>query len=359
MKKYIKKHGSAKEWVLIVAAALLVIVGGAWGLRTWYYQSLEPVSNSQQITYFTVDSGDSVSQISKNLKAANLIKSTRAFDTYVRTNSLFASLQAGTYALSPSMSSQEIVSKMTKGEVAKNLLTILPGKRLDQIKEAFAGAGYSQTQIESAFKPSNYSGHPALASLPAGASLEGYLYPDSFQQQSNIPPEAIIRQSLDQMAKYLTPDVTSGFRAQGLSTHEGVILASIVLREYSNPLDEAQIMPKIAQVFLLRLKQGMALQADPTAIYGALNDGIKLPEGSGRASAAINHDSPYNTYLHQGLPPGPISNANANALRAVANPATSTYLYFVAGDDCVVRFTHTLAEHQAAAAKHLGSGCQR
>ena len=359
LRKLPQKYGWLKEWVLVITAALVIILGTAWGLRTWYSHSLQPVSHSTQIVYFTVESGENVSQIGKKLKQASLIKSTRAFETYVRSNNLFGFLQAGTYELNQSMSSQEIVSKLTKGEVAKNLLTILPGKRLDEVKEAFIKQGYTVDQIERAFNPANYRDHPALASLPAGASLEGYLYPDSYQKLSDTPAEAIVRQSLDEMSEHLTPEVISGFKAQGISTYEGIILASIVLKEYSNPTDEAEIMPKIAQVFLSRIRQGIALEADPTAIYGAVKDGVQLPSGTGRASTAIAHDSPYNTYQHPGLPPGSISNTNANALKAVANPATSTYLYFLTGDDCVTRFSHTLQEHEEATARYLKNGCQR
>jgi len=356
---FLKKHDWLKDWGLIIAATVIIIIGGAWGLRTWYSHNLQPVSQSQQIIYFTVESGDPVGLIGEKLKDANLIRSTRAFETYVRSNNLFSDLQAGTYELSPSMSTQEIVTKLAGGEVAKNLLTILPGKRLDQIKEAFAKEGYSAQQIETAFNPAKYTGHPALASLPAGASLEGYLYPDSYQKLADTPAEAIVRQSLDEMNGHLSAEIINGFKAQGLSTYEGITLASIVLREYSNPPDEVEIMPKIAQVFLLRIRQNIALEADPTAIYGAINDGISLPTGSGRASTAIAHDSPYNTYLHPGLPPGPISNTSANAMKAVAAPTTTTYLYFLTGDDCVTRFSHTLDQHEEAIAQHLKTGCQR
>jgi len=350
LKKQTKRPTWIKDWLLIIVVSLTFIVGGAWALRSWYYHNLSPLSQSQQISYFTVETGDSVSRIAKNLKNANLIRSSRAFETYVRSNSLFSSLQAGTYGLSSSMSVQEIVGKMTNGDVAKNLLTILPGKRLDQVKEAFMASGYSQSAVDLAFRASNYRDHPALASLPAGASLEGYLYPDSYQKQSNTPPEAIIRQSLDEMDKHLTPEIISGFRAQGLDTFQGIILASIVLKEYSNSADEKEVQPKVAQVLLSRLAQGIALQADPTAFYASALAGVKN---------SLSIESPYNTYLHSGLPPGPIGNVTANSMRAVAFPATSDFLYFVAGDDGKVHFSHTLAEHQANTEKYCTTACGR
>lgn len=344
MRRIIKKHGWLKVSAAAIAASLLLVIGGVWSLRTWYYHNLGPVSQSQQVTYFTVESGDSLHLIAKNLKQAGLIRNSRIFETYVRGNALYDNLQAGTYVLSPSMSSQEIVNLLVGGKVAKDLLTILPGKRLDQIKQAFAKAGYSDTQIDKAFNPATYTGHPALASLPTGASLEGYLYPDSFQHQANTPAKTIVSQSLDEMQKYLTPDIIKGLSAQGLNTYQGVTLASIVLQETGNP----RYAPTVAQVLLSRLKQNMPLQADPTAFYASAIAGVQK---------SLSIESPYNTYLRTGLPPGPISNVTKAALQAVAKPATTTYLYFVAGDDGVVHFSYTQAEHQAAVEKYCTKAC--
>lgn len=346
MRKLVKKHGWWKIWIIAAAAVILLIIGGVWGARTWYYQNLKPVSSSEEIQYFTVESGDSLSQISKNLQAAKLIRSAKAFETYVRGQNLFNRLQAGTYALSPSMSSQEITEKISGGDVAKNLLTILPGKRLDQIKQTFAKAGYTTGQIEQAFNPGNYSGHPALASKPPGADLEGYLYPDSYQKLSDTPASTIVRQSLDEMQKHLSEDLVAGFRARGLDVFQALILASIVLKETGEPQTAAQV----AQVFYKRLAQNMPLQSDPTAFYAA--DVAGVPR-------SLSIDSLYNTYLHPGLPPGPISNTNIIALRAVAQPANTDYLYFVAGDDGTVHFSNTREEHEEATRKYCTTACGR
>jgi len=346
VKSFIKKHGWLKIWGVTIAVSAVLVVGGVWGLRTWYYHNLEPVSQSQQISYFTVEPGDNLNLIAKNLKQAGLIRSSGVFVTYVRSNALYDNLQAGTYALNPSMSSQEIVNVLVGGKVAKNLLTILPGKRLDQIKLAFAKAGYSETQIDKAFNPAAYRNHPALASLPPGATLEGYLYPDSFQQQSNTPAEHIIRQSLDEMQKYLTSDISSGFSVQGLNIFQGVTLASIVAKESSNPADQ----PTIAQVFLKRLAEGISLGSDVTAFYASAIAG---------AEDSLFIESPYNTRIHTGLPPGPIGNVTKNALRAAAQPSNTNYLFFVAGDDGTVHFTYTQAEHEAAVEKYCTTACGR
>ena len=335
-----------KFWLIALAVALILVGSTAVTLRIWYSNSLKPVSSSADTVFFTVTPGNGVHQIAVELKNSGLIRSVSAFETYVTANDIRDKLQAGTYRLSPSMSVQAIVAKMVKGDVAKDLLTILPGKRLGEIQETFRKTGYSQAEVKAAFNLAVYSGHPALASLPRGASLEGYLYPDSYHKQSNTSASTIVRQSLDEMAKYLTSDVTNGIKSQGLSVFEGIILASIVLKETDNPSDQ----PVVAQVLLARLAQDIALQADATAYYAS--DVAGQPR-----SLSIN--SAYNTYLHPGLPPGPISNVTKGALQAVANPAKSTYIYYFTGKDCKMHYTYTLEEHQAAIAKYGVKSCSQ
>jgi UPF0755 protein len=333
-----------KFWLIALAVALLLVGGTAAGLRVWYSNNLKPVSSSTAIDFFTVEPGSGVHRIAVGLEEAGLIRSVSAFETYVTANNYRDKLQAGTYRLNPSMNVQTIVTKMVDGDVAKDLLTILPGKRLSEIQQTFRDAGYSQAEIKAAFSPSAYSGHPALASLPSGASLEGYLYPDSFQKLSNTAVSIIIRQSLDEMSKYMTPEITSGFRSQGLSVFEGITLASIVVKETDNPTDQ----PIVAQVLLTRLARDMPLQADATAYYAS--DVAGKPR-----SLSIN--SLYNTYLNPGLPPGPISNATKEALRAVAKPATSTFIYYFTGEDCKMHYTYTLEEHDAAIERYGVKAC--
>ncbi len=330
-------------WLISLLVLFLLLIAGLWGLRAWYISNLKPVSVSHQTVYFNVAKGDSKHKIGESLKRAGLIRSIQVFETYVRSNEVQI-LQAGTYAFNPSMNTQQIVDALARGQVAKNLLTILPGKRLDQIKEAFKAAGYQSSDIDAAFNPGLYSGHPALASLPNGASLEGYLYPDSFQKEADTPASVIIRESLDEMQKHLTADVLSGFKDQGLSVFQAITLASIVVAETDNPDSQ----PTVAQVFFSRLKAGMPLQADPTAFYASALAG---------QPKSLGIDSPYNTHLNKGLPPGPIGNVTKEALRAVAHPATSTYLYFVAGDDGKVHFTYTQAEHEAAVKAYCTRSC--
>jgi len=336
--------GRRKLWLAVAVVAGLLFTGYLVDVRVTYSHNLRAVSASTSIQYFTVTSGTGEKEIATNLQQAGLIRSARAFDTYVRSNELQASLQAGTYALSPSMTTQQIVDKMVKGDVSKNLLTILPGLRLDQIEKTFAAAGYSQAEIDKAFDPASYAGNPALTSLPTGASLEGYLYPDSFQKEAGTPAQTIVSESLDEMGQHLNSDITNGFAAEGLSTNQGITLASIVVQESGNAADQ----PTIAQVFISRLKQGMMLQSNVTANYASDLAGV---------ARTVSIDSPYNTYLHLGLTPGPISDVTATALQAVAHPSSTDYLYFVAGDDGTVHYSHTEDEHNQAITQYCHTKC--
>jgi UPF0755 protein len=141
------------------------------------------------------------------------------------------------------------------------------------------------------------------------------------------------------MSDRLTPEIRQTFSAGGLTVHQAIILASIVEQEVSTDYDRA----RVAQVFLKRYRAGIALQSDPTAHYQARKDG--QPD-------SVSYDSPYNTYLRAGLPPGPIGNVSKSSLLAVAYPAQTDWLYFVAGKDCVTRFSRTNAEHEALIDKY-------
>jgi UPF0755 protein len=338
-----KRMSSGRLFMLLALAIVAIAVAGVATLRIWYANNLSPVSDSAKSVYFTVESGNSKHEIAVNLKRQDLIRSSKAFETYLRSNEVDI-LQAGTYSLSPSMDVKTIVNKMAKGEVTRNLLTILPGKRLDQIKDVFVKSGYSQAEVDQAFNLATYTDVPLLNYIPAGSSLEGFLYPDSFQKQADTPASTIVRESLDEMQKHLTPDVVNNLAARGLSVYQGVTLASIVHQETEDPTYQ----PTVAQVFLTRIKQGMRLQSNVTANYAA--DLANAPRN-------VNIDSPYNTYLHDGLPPGPIGNFTESALNAVAHPSNTDFIYFIAGDDKKMHFSHTADEHAAAIKQYCQKLC--
>lgn len=341
-----KRKDYTKMWRIIAIVGVFILLVASIGVRVLYNQALKPVSASQHNVLITVPAGASVTEIATTLKNAGLIQESWAFEWYIRNNNARDKLQAGSYYLRPNQGVKGIVEALTQGKIATNLFTVLPGQRLDQIRNALINnAGFSAEAVDAALKPDNYRDHPALTDLPSGASLEGYLYPESFQKTAETSPETIIRQSLDQMQKHLTAEIREGFVKQGLTVHEGIKLASIVEREVSGTSDRQTV----AQVFLLRIKQDIALQSDITALYGALKDG-KEP--------SITYESEYNTYSHRGLPPTPISNVSEASLRAVAFPSSTDFLFFVSGDDGKTYFSHTQAEHEKNVDQHCKKLCQ-
>ncbi len=342
-----QKRRWPRRIVITLITATILVVGTTAAVRHLYFGYLKPVSSSSQKTqFFTIESGSSVDTIASQLKKANLIRSSWAFKLYVSSKNVRDALQAGTYSLNASQSVAQIVSQLSHGKVATDLVTILPGQRLGQIRATLISYGFKESDVVAALDPANHLANPALVDKPERASLEGYMYPDSYEKNSSTNPQEIVEESLAEMNKQLTPGVRDAFVQEGLTTYQGLIIASIVEQEVSRQTDRTQA----AQVFITRLHSGMTLGSDVTAYYGSLLAGKK---------PSTTYDSPYNTLLHAGLPPTPISNVSASSIQAVAHPAATNWVYFVTGDDGVTHFSQTLAQHQAATAQYCHKLCSQ
>ncbi len=318
---------------IVIVVALFLVVATII-VRYVYGRNLGPASTSQQSQTVTIKEGATVKEIAKLLEDKGVIRSAWAFQLYVKSKDVRGDLQAGTYEIAPSQSIAEIVSLLTHGKIVTNLVTILPGQRIDQIRSRLIQDGFTEADVDAALSPTGYANHPALVDKPVQANLEGYLYPDSYQKTASTSASTIIAAALEQMDKHLTPDLRSAFASRGLSTHQAIILASIVEEEVAKQSDRDQV----AQVFLKRLGNGMKLESDVTAKYGAVLD---------KATPHSNFTSVYNTYETAGLPATPISNVSVSTLKAVAYPANTDWLYFVSGDDGTTHFSITLPEHEA------------
>jgi UPF0755 protein len=330
-------------WLLVIL--VVAMIGGVLVSRHIYNLDLRPVSNSQATRIFTVGNGQSVKQIAANLQKDHLIRSAWAFQLYVHSKELNDQLQAGTYALSPGQTTASVVTTLTRGKVATRLIIILPGRRIDQVRADLINDGFSPAAVDQALNPAQYAGLPALAFKPADVTTsEGLLWPDSFQKDSTTSPAFIIRESLVEMGEHLTPDVQAAFAAENLTTYQGLVLASIVEQEVNKTTDK----PQAAQVFLTRLKANTTLGSDVTARYGAIRAGL---------APNLSYDSPYNTLIHTGLPPSPISTVSASSLAAAAHPAATNWLYFVTGDDGTTYFSTNLQDHQALTQKYCHKLC--
>lgn len=320
--------------ILLVASLVIVALAAAFlvGAKIWYDQNLQPAGSSHEGVHVTIDKGSSRLKIADQLHELHLIRSVTAFNIYVRLHKDQASLKAGSYLVRPDQSTPEIVGLLAGGKEAADKFTIIPGSRLDQIRQKLIDHGYSPSDVDAALQPAQYAAHPALEAHPAGASLEGYLYPETFQVTASTTPQQIIRLSLDEMAKRLTVDRLQAYRAEGLTPFQAITLASIIEEEVEQPADKATV----AQIFLKRLQEGISLGSDVTYMYAAAVTG---------QIASPDLDSPYNTRKYSGLPPGPISNVTDSSLEAVAHPAKTNYLFFITGDDGKVYYGATQADH--------------
>ena len=255
-------------------------------------------------------------------------------------------LQAGDYELSSSLTAIEIAIVLQDATPSEIVFQILPGWRLEEIAAAIPTSGleFSPELFLLAVKnPPNVS--PIIDELPQEASLEGFLFPDSYQVFRDISIDDFLRKVLQDFEIKVDQSIRSGFQNQGLTLHQAVTLASIIERE-AVVEDE---MPIIASVFLNRIALDMKLDTDPTVQYAlGYIPSQKTWWKNPLSLDDLQIESPYNTYLYNGLPPGPISNPSLNAMRAVAFPAETPYYYFRAACDNSGRhsFSISFEEHK-------------
>lgn len=338
---------SRRRWPIALVCIMLALALLGVAVTKAYDWSLDPVDvQSERVIDFKVETGSTIDVIARQLKEAGLIRSVWGFKLYIANQQAGSALQAGTYTLSPAQNVPAIASYLTGGQVYANTITILPGRRIDQIREMLLDNGFTAQEVKDGLNPALYiDRYRVFAGKPSRASLEGYLYPETFQITADTSVQDVVNSSLAELEKRLTTEIRQAFVGQGLTLFEAITLASIVEQEASSQVDR----DRVAQVYLKRHKEGMRLEADPTAFYGSIVAG---------AEQSLRYDSPYNTYLHDGLPVGPISNVSESSLRAVAFPADTDWLYFVAGDDGTTYFSRTLEEHQRNTQLYCTKLCQ-
>ena len=342
--KQVQKRSWLKIGLFIIPVVLVFTGASLFAVNQWYEDNLLPLSETQtEDVIVVIEPGSSVRDIADQLKDLGVIRNSTVFSWYVGRQSDRGDLQAGTYRLNPGLSVEQIVTSLTSGEVATNLFTILPGQRLDQLEEDFVEFGFTPDEVSTAFGRS-YD-HPLFENLPANASIEGYIFPETYEVTIDGTVEDVLNKSFDQFDQELTPEIRDALTAQGLSLHEAVILASIVEKESGAQSDQETI----AQVFLSRLAQEIPLGSDPTFLYAAAVNNV---------APAVDLDDPYNTRIYGGLPPGPISNFNLSAIEALGNPSDTDFLFFVAGDDGTTYFSRTQAEHEANTARYCFEACK-
>lgn len=287
--------------LLIILATVLIFV-------IYFFVMLNKHGVAEDEKEFIVRSGQSTREIANNLKKEGLISSSFVFSFYTKLKGEF--IQVGVYKLSPQKKMTEISNILVQGETSADLVTIPEGWRATQVDDLLAEKNFIKagefTQIASAD--------------------EGYLFPDTYRFSPDMKPQDIRREMLDNFEiKTATLNLT----------RENVILASIVEREAK--FDEDR--PKIAGVYLNRLEKNMKLEADPTIQY------VKGNWEKITTADYKNVNSPYNTYLNNRLPPGPISNPGLKSIEAVVHPEKNGFLYFFHKSDGYAVYSQTAEEH--------------
>jgi len=329
---------SRRAALAAVALVIVALLGAAAvvGIANWM---LSPLVASAPDAILYVRSGASLGEVANELESRGLVRSAVAFEWLARYRNRAGDLKAGEYRLSAALAPEEILSRIVAGRVATYEGIVPEGMTAAQVALRLEAAGLADAADFTVVVEDPTS---AAALGVEGATLEGYLFPDTYLLPHGLASRDVAKVLVDRFFE-VWREIEPSAREQELSMREVVILASIVEKETA-ARDER---PLIASVFRNRLKRGMRLETDPSVIYG-----IPDFDGNLRRRDLENAGNPYNTYIIPGLPPGPIANPGAEALRAVVNPVESDYLFFVSRNDGTHVFSTTYREHVLAVDKY-------
>ncbi len=335
--------------------ALLILIGALAAILLTAYRSVEntiarPLNAADTRTVpFTIESGEGVAEIAAGLQEAGLIAGSDFFKAYLWQSGQGSGLKAGAYQLSPAMSIPQIVTIFTGGGAGlksnEAQVVIAEGFSDRQILAALKQAGAVSDAVDFNELTLSTDDYAFLTDRPAGAGLEGYLFPDTYHFFKDSSLADVTEIMLENFDAKVTPQLREEISRQGKSLFEILVMASIIERESPDKED----MPDIAGVFYNRLEIGMPLQSDATINY-ITDGGRPMP-----TSEDLAVDSPFNTYKYAGLPPAPICNPGLEAIKAAIWPKENDYLYFLMpqdGSDTTV-FSKSYEEHLRNKALYL------
>ncbi len=322
---------------LLAAAVVLVMLAGTAALVAAYQFSNLAVERDTAIQY-TVEPGMTLSDVAGDLEDRSVVRHAILFELLARYRGVGHSINAGRYEIESYMDASQVLNMLTEGRIAVNRVNVPEGLTIPETARVLrARIGIDSTAfVRRAADPEK------VRSLGIEApSLEGYLYPATY----NMYPDMTVDDILKQMTSRHLQTITEGYRKQaealGYNLHEIVTLASIIEQEAMVD-DERDV---ISGVFHNRLQRGMRLEADPTVQYGLGRPNMRLYEKH------LSDPSPYNTYLHAGLPPGPICSPGEASIHAALYPQEVDYLFFVGRGDGRHIFSVTNNEHNRARAQ--------
>jgi UPF0755 protein len=277
--------------------------------------------------------------IATRLAEAEVVPGRLAFLAVTAGRGRIRHLKAGEYEIPRGATTVDIVDLLISGRVRQHVVLHPEGATIAELARVLEGErlGRAEDILRAA------SDERLRRTLDIdGPSLEGYLFPDTYQFVRGLSAEEILGRMVQRLRSKLTPDVVARARARGLDVHQLLTLASIIEREAVDPEEQRLI----SAVFWNRMRLDMPLQADPTVQYAVAKERRALTR------ADLTADHPYNTYTRRGLPPGPIASPGLGAIQAAVDPAPVNYLYFVARDDRRHTFSTTVAEHNRAVLRY-------
>ncbi len=332
----------------LIAAAVLVAIIFITIITQSYRFWIQDPSDKIDPVLFTVEQGASFSQVADDLEEQGFIASDFWFTFYAKLNGSAGSIRAGVYQLQPRISYAHLIDMMTEYTAGQDIsITIPEGYNLDQIGEVVI----SQFEITpedwdywtGINSPLESHAFIISAGKPDDVDLEGYLFPDTYRFYPDSTAETIVTTLVDEMQENV--EFIEGIENVRYveSIHELLTLASIIEKE----VPSSEEMKIVADVFLKRLEISMALQACSTINY------VTGKDDPAASAEDLEIDSPYNTYMYAGLPPGPIANPGLAAIESVISPTPNSYYYFLATPDGETIYATTFEEHVSNKANYM------
>lgn len=323
--------------LLLIVAALGLVTG--YSGYTWWRLTQRSLPPTAAGTQFVVQRGESLRRLARDLAAHGVLEHAWDLTLLARFEGEGGEVRAGEYRIPAGMTAAGLLAMMVRGEVVLHRFTIVPGTTFREVVAALDAA----PDVDHSAR--GLDGRRLMTRLGApGRAPEGLFFPDTYFFPRGTAAVEILARAYASMQSHLQAQWAE--RASGLplkTPYQALILASIVEKETAVPSER----PRIAGVFERRLQRGMRLGADPTVIYGLGSD-----YNGDITRRDLARDTPYNTYLHHGLPPTPICMPGLASLHAVLHPAAGTALYFVAKGDGTHVFSDTLAEQERMIRKY-------
>jgi len=339
-----------KKYFILIVIVILVFLA-------FWLVFLPVEQNSDKEVIFSVERGQGSRDIGLNLEKQGLIRLSPVFRVYVLTIGKASGLKAGDYILSPSMNMVQIADKLFSGDVIKEKITIIEGWSLRDIAAYFEDKGFFSADdfydvvgspmlsySSKAFSPE----FDFIDGKPKALSLEGYLFPDTYEKTSKESLESVIDKMLVNFGKKLNPELRAEIENQGKSIFEIVTMASILEKEVRT-LEDKKI---VSGIFWGKIEKGEPLRSCATVAYILGRENWTFDEMRAEIASGTQIDSPYNTYKYKGLPFGPICNPGLDSIIAAIYPQETDYWYYLSTREGETIFSKTLDEHNAAKAKY-------